>query len=389
MLLLALSGLAAGAADTDGEDAPAAALPSGYWLRPLAGQGEAPQAWSEIERSLAPEACRECHAEQYGEWRTSAHAGAFSPGLVGQLLTFNATQTAMCMNCHAPLSEQKQAFEAARSRGEAHLPVAQELAAAGNSCAGCHVRSQRRFGPPERDTGRIGPSDAEAPHGGVLRTADFESSEFCSSCHQFPQAWAVNGKPLQNTYVEWRASPQAAQGITCQSCHMPDRKHLWRGIHDPAMVTSGLTARFDTNSQTARFTLTNSGIGHAFPTYVTPKVTMHGVALDATGKPRPETAASHDIQRVVAFTGGRWVESSDTRLLPGESATVEVPWGDGERVRMWLEVHPDDYYDHQVYDPLLANSPPASQAARLITEADTLARASRYRLFETELPRPD
>lgn len=363
-------------------------LPADYWSLPLALQGSAPEGWSELERSLAPEACGECHADQYEQWRTSLHARAFSPGLVGQLLSYTAQQVAGCMKCHAPLAEQREAFEAAHARGAGHSPSAQGLAAVGNSCAGCHLRGHRRYGPPQRETGAIGQSDGDAPHGGVYRTVFFEGSEFCSACHQFPENYPIAGKPLENTYVEWQASPQAAQGITCQACHMPDRRHLWRGIHDPEMVAAGLTARFDANAQGARFELTNSGVGHAFPTYVTPKVTMHAVALDSEGKPRTETAVSHVIQRAVVFNGGRWVEHADTRLLPGETASLELSWQGSERIRMWLEVEPDDYYDHRVYDQLLAQLPNEGAAAQLISRADARAGASRYRLFETEVMRP-
>ena len=370
----------------EGDQAP---MPRDYWRLPLAAQGEAPAQWGEAERSLAPESCAECHTDQYEEWRTSVHAGAFSPGLVGQLLTYDAEQTASCMECHAPLAEQHQAFEAARARGEGHLPAAQGLAAAGNSCAGCHVRGHRRYGPPQRDTGTTGQGDTDTPHGGVYRTTFFEKSEFCSACHQFTQDYAINGTPLQNTYVEWQASPQAAQGITCQGCHMPDRRHLWRGIHDPEMVAAGLSARFDVDAENARFSLTNSGVGHAFPTYITPKVVMRAVALDSTGKPRPESGVSRVIQRVVRFSGERWVESSDTRLFPGEVVTLELPWHGSDRVRMWLEVHPDDYYDHQVYDQLLDGLPLEGVAARLISEADARAKASHYRLFEIVLRCPE
>lgn len=370
------------------EDADGAVMPDDYWGAPLAPQGEAPRHWNAVEQSLAPDSCGECHIDEYEEWRTSLHAQAFSPGLVGQLLTYDAEQTSSCMQCHAPMAEQRQAFEAARKKGVAHLAAGQGLAAAGVACAACHLRGHRRFGPPQRGTGATGPGDADAPHSGVFRTADFEKSAFCEVCHQFPQSYAVNGKPLENTYVEWRASPQAAQGITCQTCHMPDRRHLWRGIHDPDSVAAGLTARFDANRANARFELTNSGVGHAFPTYITPKVTMHAVALDAGGNDRPETAVSHVIQRVVSFTGGQWVESSDTRLFPGEAAVLELPWQDSDRVRMWLEVHPDDYYDHRVYDQLLKGLDRDAPAARLISRADEGAKASHYRLFETVLRRP-
>lgn len=379
--------------DADGLDPAApAALPADYWHLPLAPQGKAPAKWSEEERSLAPQSCGLCHVDKYEEWKTSLHARAFSPGLVGQLLTYNAGQTASCMKCHAPLFEQGQAFEAARAAGTVHRPEAQGLAAAGNACGGCHLRGFQHHGPPQRDSGTTGAGDPAAPHGGVYRSPDFEKPEFCGTCHQFPPQMAINGKPLENVVVEWRNSPFAARGITCQKCHMPDRQHLWRGIHDPQTVEAGLSARFDAGGGTARFELTNSGVGHAFPTYVTPKVVMRAVAFDKSGAPRPETAettASYTIQRVVAFVNGLWVEHSDSRLLPGKTAVLELPWGKSRRIRMWLEVEPDDFYDHQVYDGLLRGMAPASEAARLIRLADERASTSGYRLFETELTRPD
>jgi hypothetical protein len=56
---------------------------------------------------------------------------------------------------------------------------------------------------------------------------------FRSPRHQFPgEGFALNGKPLENTYEEWRASPAARRGLEWQDCHMPDRRHLWRGIHE-------------------------------------------------------------------------------------------------------------------------------------------------------------
>lgn len=361
---------------------------SSYWKTPLAKQGKAPAHWTPMEQSLAPESCGQCHGDQFQQWRTSLHARAFSPGLVGQLLTFDANDTAECLQCHAPLAEQHVAFEAARSLKLAHRKDKQGLAAAGNSCGGCHVREHRRFGPPQRGTGVTGPSDPSAPHGGVWRTAFFESSEFCSGCHQFAAETAVNGKPLQNTYVEWKASPQAGQGKTCQTCHMPDRQHLWRGIHDRDMVASGLTPRMTADATGVRFEITNSGVGHAFPTYVTPKVVMNVVALDADGTPKPQTLRSHVIARRVRYENDQWIEASDTRLLPGQTASIETKWNGADRIRAWLDVIPDDYYEAEVYRGLLQSLPRGSEAVKLIGRAADDAAKSRFRLFESELRRP-
>jgi hypothetical protein len=322
------------------------------------------------------------------QWQTSRHAQAFSPGLVAQILDQDAVATAKCLECHAPLAEQRQAFEAARTRGLAHRSDQQGLAAAGNSCGGCHVRHQQRFGPPQRGTGATGPSASAAPHGGVSRTTAFQQAEFCSTCHQFSADTAVNGKPLQNTYVEWRASPQASQGIVCQTCHMPDRAHLWRGIHDPTTVAKGLTPRISADARKVRFELSNSGVAHAFPTYTVPTVMMSAVALDRDGSPRPRTLRSHVIARRVHYNGNAWVELSDTRLLPGQSAAIELNWNGSDRIRVWLDVIPDDFYAMKVYPGLIQTLPAHSEARSLALRAAVAATSSRFRLYETELRRP-
>src|SRR6266545_5543931 len=72
-------------------------LPADHWQMPLAPQGEAPRAWTPRERSLRPEDCGVCHADKLAQWQTSLHAKAFSPGLIGQLLTYDAEETAACM----------------------------------------------------------------------------------------------------------------------------------------------------------------------------------------------------------------------------------------------------------------------------------------------------
>src|SRR6266511_3400423 len=113
-VLLALVGAVAGVTQH---------LPSDYWQQPLAPQGEVPRAWMPEERSLTPQSCGVCHAGKLEEWRTSLHAKAFSPGLIGQLLTYDAEEAAACLQCHAPMAEQRKAFETARRTGNAPLGI--------------------------------------------------------------------------------------------------------------------------------------------------------------------------------------------------------------------------------------------------------------------------
>lgn len=82
------------------------------------------------------------------------------------------------------------------------------------------------------------------------------------------------------------------------------------------------------------------------------------------------------------------MERSDTRLFPEESLHLFVPWSGSRRARLWLEIHPDDYYHYQVYEYLLEGANEKDPSTSLIAEADSLAQANQYRLFETELMHP-
>ena len=58
---------------------------------------------------------------------------------------------------------------------------------------------------------------------------------------------------------------------------MPDRRHLWRGVHDRDMVRRALyreirVARIDAERIRITLVLANRDAGHYLPTYVVPKI---------------------------------------------------------------------------------------------------------------------
>jgi hypothetical protein len=183
-----------------------------HWRLPVPPQGRAPAHWSPLERGLDPESCGTCHPAQLADWRTSLHAQSMGPGVSGQLarlLQTDPSAARQCLTCHAPLAEQ----HPVRSVGETLVTNPDfdgRLHRQGLVCAACHVRGHRRYGPPRRDGTVQDTAGRPAPHAGAVRVAAFRRSEFCSSCHQSaPGDLALNGKPLENTFEEWRASPAA------------------------------------------------------------------------------------------------------------------------------------------------------------------------------------
>ncbi|MGB5673176.1 MAG: multiheme c-type cytochrome [Gemmatimonadota bacterium] len=362
----------------------------GYWARMVPPQGDPPESWSDLEASLQPEDCATCHPAQYEDWRTTVHSGAYSPGLSGQLVnweqaSFGTVQS--CLVCHAPLSEQS----ARLPSGEEWLPnpaYDQALRDHGVVCASCHVRGNRRHGPPRRD-GSVDPSPEGSPHGGVSRTEFFEDSRFCAGCHQFgPGGAAPNGKPLENTFAEWADSRYAEEGVSCQSCHMPDRQHLWRGIHDPGMVRSGITIEWltePTATRDAGLRITNTGTGHRFPTYATPLILVRILLLDEDREAIDGTMVQHEIARRIAYQGGAWVELSDTRLAPDSAVIVSVPFAEGARhARAEISVQPDAFY-REVFEMLLAGML-SDTSSTLLSEARRRADSSPYILFDEIVP---
>jgi Cytochrome c554 and c-prime len=367
-----------------------------HWRAPLAPQGPAPDRFSPIEASLHPEACGACHPAQLADWRTSWHAAATGPGVAGQLVEMieREPETALgCLVCHAPLAEQAPLMsDGGALRGNPAFDAA--LLTKGLVCAGCHVRGHERFGPPRRD-GSLAPAGPRATlaHGGVTRTPAFLASEFCRGCHQFEAgALVLNGKPLENTYEEWRASAFARRGVHCQDCHMPDRRHLWRGIHDPEMVRSGIAITVNGGSErhrpgdTAHLTLTveSTRVGHAFPTYVTPRVVLRGELLDAGGTVVAGSVEEVVIAREVSLDLSR--EEFDTRLLPGRRATLEyrraLP-APGLRARLSVVVYPDAFYT-RFFEARLAGRAGRGEAA--MREALEASRRSAFTVFEREVP---
>jgi thiol-disulfide isomerase/thioredoxin len=361
-----------------------------HWPPTIPPQGEAPATYSELEASLAPEDCGVCHRDQYRDWQTSRHSRAMGPGVLGQLVDMvkDDPETArLCWSCHTPLAEQQSVLEDGRINP--HFDA--RLQHQGLVCAACHVRHHQRFGPPRRAGMDV---EGKAPHNGFSAQTAFTKSAFCKGCHQFdPHDFALNGKLIENTYEEWKASAYAAKGVQCQSCHMPERQHLWRGIHAPQMVRSGVDIEVTLAPGShgrgerldATVKITNSGAGHHFPTYVTPKVMVRAYLMDSAGQADMETLQEAAIGREVSLDMSS--ELYDTRIPAGESLSVEysqiIP-DEGMRLKVEVIVYPDHFYT-RFYESVLQNGG-ADEGRPLLEKALEETRTSVFTLFEQTIP---
>lgn len=215
--------------------------------------------------------CATCHPKHYREWSVSQHAYAqLSPIMNAMQNVVNVlsstTNGDFCLRCHTPIgSELGEPFS--MSNLDRH-PASRE----GITCITCHRVSQA-YG---RVSGRIafeegdlfstvyGPTgDAElkrvlenrqeyrvvtspeesgrAIHTEVDKFFALVTPGFCATCHEVT---LVNGFRLEEAFSDYKRSPAARKGITCNDCHMGTVEGVPSPYaHGPAAVVGEVPTR--------------------------------------------------------------------------------------------------------------------------------------------------
>jgi len=163
--------------------------------------------------------CGECHQEIFAMWQRGMHSMAVSNPIFDasytQAYRYSAGKAKeICLRCHAPVAVHTGDLEMLK-------PISRE----GVSCDYCHSAVSVQLEKRDRtiqivlDGVKRGPlRDATSPAHKVANSPLHLSSDFCAGCHEYVNS---NGVPVLSTYSEWKASQQAAAGVTCQKCHMP------------------------------------------------------------------------------------------------------------------------------------------------------------------------
>ena len=334
---------------------------------PIALQPKAPHEFVPAQGSQSAKQCARCHAKQYRQWKGSYHAGAGSDGLVAQLLPMEArghgAGVESCQRCHAPLAEahmwirKEQGLKGKPTQGKygPNPNFSRELLREGVNCATCHMRGWRRFGPKNPSPTLLTlPNYPIRDQEQLYTQLDiYERADFCMPCHQLSPRQAINGKPLLNTYKEWLEGPYARRGIQCQHCHMSNREHEWKGVHDPDTFRQGIELKVSAFRKenngvvTVKTRVKNIGAGHYLPTTPTPAAWVTMSIKDKNGKTLVEAAKR--IGRHLVFDKGFKVKE-DTRIPPGDTLEFDRAWKNGgiekaTHVNVVIKVHPDDYYE--------------------------------------------
>lgn len=190
-------------------------------------------------------ACGSCHPVHYRQWSMSQHAYAqMSPvfnAMHGKILQLtNGTNGDFCIRCHSPVGMNLKEKEF-MSNIDRH-PTSRE----GITCVVCHRlphdygKLSGRLAISEGDLtqavrGPVGNPDellaaikksglvTEAKksgrrvHRSVEKMAQLDRPGFCATCHDVT---LINGFRLEEAFSEYKNSPAASKGVTCQDCHM-------------------------------------------------------------------------------------------------------------------------------------------------------------------------
>jgi hypothetical protein len=212
--------------------------------------------------------CGTCHPKQYAEWSVSQHSYAQLSPIYMAINNFINSITSgsngdFCFRCHSPVGALL-GESPAMSNLDRH-PTSRE----GITCVVCH-RMDRSY---NKASGRLAlvEGDLLQPVYGALGNAEMErvlnnptkyrvetdpkkagrkihtkiekfipisQPIFCGTCHDVT---LFNGFRLEEAYSEYRTSPAAARGETCQDCHMGKIQGKVSGYEfGPAAVVGGV-----------------------------------------------------------------------------------------------------------------------------------------------------
>lgn len=134
------------------------------------------------EPFAGPQACAECHADEYAAWKGSVHARALSDKFT--TIWKSGGEKPLCLECHTT----------------GHDNGRRTYQHAGVTCESCHGKKAEGH-----------PGDAKMPIP--------MSSQMCQSCHR-------------KTFQEWQLSRHGQKGIRCFDCHNVHAQGLRAGGGD-------------------------------------------------------------------------------------------------------------------------------------------------------------
>jgi len=285
--------------------------------------------------------CADCHG-QYADyeadstWRGTMMANAARDPLFHAALTVAKQDVPesgdFCIRCHSP-----RGWLFGRSE-PALISNLEPADLESVQCDFCHRLNTGPTGTPyigngqyfvANDFTRRGPiRDAKAPHD-FEYSAYHEESRLCGICHDVSNP-VRNGFAIERTFTEWSTSAFAAEGQSCQSCHMPSQRGFACGAPDmPEREVHSHEFAGGNYWMPRVLSKENPDLGYAD--------SYEKTAKSAEAKLR--TASELTLQAPSRAAAG---EKISFRVRVENKTGHKLPTGYPEGRRMWLEVEVDD-----------------------------------------------
>lgn len=225
--------------------------------------------------------CGQCHQAIYAEWKTTIHSKAWSEDYFQSDWTYDQKKQ-NCLNCHTPMENQQADLVKGFENDDYWRPILEpnpnfdpDYQDEGVSCAACHVKNGSIMGPHGVEN---------APHPTTYKPDMRSGMEVCRRCHitGVTDEFSFGDPNICTTVNEIEASNIKPD---CINCHMPEitrplvpgyparkgRQHLWRGGHDPEMVSKDIDIAINQvsrkgNKYRYEIKFTNIGTHHKLPT---------------------------------------------------------------------------------------------------------------------------
>lgn len=253
--------------------------------------------------------CKSCHQKEWDEWHGSHHQISYTNPEVRRLSEDFRNKD--CQACHLPRPVSQTGF------GKRSLPrTTRPLEGVG--CITCHL---------DAEGGIMGKNARPDVPCAPKADPNLSSVQLCASCHN-----------QHKTTDQFHASPQAAAGQTCNTCHMGEWGHGFPGAHSETMLKRAARMGVQRDGEKVRITLHNHGAGHNFPTEERHR------AVDIQYRFVVGDAEPGEWQRLYRFRQPyRDEKGPNTQLPAGETwrGEVAIPAGASAlQVQLWYRLNP-------------------------------------------------
>jgi nitrate reductase cytochrome c-type subunit len=173
--------------------------------------------------SLRAENCSSCHEDIYNEWKTSTHSMAYKDVQFQSELSKESSPKWLCLNCHLPVSNQREYLVNFLIKGDFNRPVEEKnknydekMRMEGVTCATCHIKLDENGDP--YILGANG--NTSPPH--PVKIDKEKLRNRCLDCHNVTYQLNEGLVCYFQTGKEMLEDNNVHPLKDCASCHMPE-----------------------------------------------------------------------------------------------------------------------------------------------------------------------